>query len=191
MSLTINTNTAAVNAAFNLAKNNQSLHKSLNRLSSGKRITKPADDAGGLAVSMKLSSSITRSQAAISNIQNALSFTEVQDGVLQASARIVDRMAELKSLSTDVMKSSQDVGNYNTEFEACRCNYMPLRSKNSMVWVCLLLRLQWYSNHFWHYNAYRKYFHFRRRECWIGCQSTQSTVTRCINLQLHKSKPNR
>ena len=118
MSLTINTNTAAVNAAFNLAKNNQSLHKSLNRLSSGKRITKPADDAGGLAVSMKLSSSITRSQAAISNIQNALSFTEVQDGVLQASARIVDRMAELKSLSTDVMKSSQDVGNYNTEFEA-------------------------------------------------------------------------
>ena len=63
MSLTINTNTAAVNAAFNLAKNNQSLHKSLNRLSSGKRITKPADDAGGLAVSMKLSSSITRSQS--------------------------------------------------------------------------------------------------------------------------------
>ena len=118
MSLTINTNTSAVSAAFNLAKNNQNLQKSLNRLSSGKRITKPADDAGGLAVSMKLSSSITRSRAAISNIQNALSFAEVQDGVLQAGARIVDRMAELKTLSTDVMKSSQDIGNYNTEFEA-------------------------------------------------------------------------
>ena len=51
MSLTINTNTAAISAAFNLAKNNDMLNKSLNRLSSGKRITKPADDAGGLAIS--------------------------------------------------------------------------------------------------------------------------------------------
>ena len=50
MSLTINTNTAAISAAFNLAKNNDMLNKSLNRLSSGKRITKPSDDAGGLAM---------------------------------------------------------------------------------------------------------------------------------------------
>ena len=53
--------------------------------------------------------------------------SQKQDGVLQASARIVDRMAELKSLSTDVMKSSQDVGNYNTEFgglaDATTCPY--------------------------------------------------------------------
>lgn len=118
MSLTINTNTAAISAAFNLAKNNDMLNKSLNRLSSGKRITKPSDDAGGLAISMKLSSSIARSRAASSNIQNAQSFASVQDGVLQAAAKIVDRMAELKSYSEDVMKSSQDVDNYNTEFKA-------------------------------------------------------------------------
>jgi flagellin len=118
MSLTINTNTAAISAAFNLAKNNDMLNKSLNRLSSGKRITKPSDDAGGLAISMKLSSTIARSRAATSNIQNAQSFITVQDGVLQAAAKIVDRMAELKSFSDDVMKSSQDVGNYNTEFKA-------------------------------------------------------------------------
>ena len=48
MSLTINT-TQLLSAAFNLAKNNDMLNKSLNRLSSGKRITKPSDDAGGLA----------------------------------------------------------------------------------------------------------------------------------------------
>ena len=118
MSLTINTNTAAISAAFNLAKNNDMLNKSLNRLSSGKRITKPSDDAGGLAISMKLSSSIARSRAAKSNIQNAQSFSAVQDGVLQAAAKIVDRMAELKSYSVDVMKSSQDKGNYNTEFKS-------------------------------------------------------------------------
>ena len=118
MSLTINTNPAAIRAAFNLTENNKQLQKSLTRLSSGKRITKPADDAGGLAVSMKLTSSISRTKAAISNIQNSLSFGEVQDGALQAGARIVDRLAELKSLSLDVMKSDADVENYNTEFRA-------------------------------------------------------------------------
>jgi len=118
MSLTINTNTAAIQASFNLTKNNKNLQASLTRLSSGKRITRPADDAGGLAVSMKLTSSISRTKAAISNIQNSLSFGEVQDGALQAGARIVDRLAELKTLSLDVMKSSADVANYNTEFRA-------------------------------------------------------------------------
>jgi flagellin len=67
---------------------------------------------------MKLTSSINRTKAAISNIQNSLSFGEVQDGALQAGARIVDRLAELKSLSLDVMKSSADIANYNTEFRA-------------------------------------------------------------------------
>ncbi len=118
MSLTINTNPAAIRASFNLTENNKNLQASLTRLSSGKRITKPADDAGGLAVSMKLSSSISRTKAAISNIQNSLSFGEVQDGALQAGARIIDRLAELKSLSLDVMKSSADISNYNTEFRA-------------------------------------------------------------------------
>ena len=118
MSLTINTNPAAIRASFNLAKNNKNLQDSLTRLSSGKRITKPADDAGGLAVSMKLTASINRTRAAISNIQNSLSFGEVQDGALQAATRIVDRLAELKSLSLDVMKSSADISNYNTEFQA-------------------------------------------------------------------------
>jgi flagellin len=42
----------------------------------------------------------------------------VQDGALQAGARIVDRLAELKSLSLDVMKSDADIANYNTEFRA-------------------------------------------------------------------------
>ena len=118
MPLTINTNPSAIRAAQNLAKNNDNLNKSLTRLSSGMRITKPADDAGGLAVSMKLSASISRISASIANIQNAVSFGDVQDGALQSSARIVDRMAELKSLSLDVIKSSSDVANYNTEFKA-------------------------------------------------------------------------
>ena len=118
MGLTINTNPAAIRASFNLAKNHQQLQQSLTRLSSGKRIIKPADDAGGLAVSMKLNASISRMNASIANIQNAKSFGEVQDGALSSAAVIIDRMAELKSYSLDVLKSSTDIANYNTEFKA-------------------------------------------------------------------------
>ena len=47
MSLTINTNYAAVKAGFNLARNSNSLQESINRLSSGQRINRPSDDSGG------------------------------------------------------------------------------------------------------------------------------------------------
>jgi flagellin len=118
MALSILSNSAANSAAFSLNKNSAKLQQSLTRLSSGQKITTPADDAGGLAVSMKLTSAINRNRSVISNIQNALSFAEVQDGALTSAATIVNRMSELKSLSLDVIKSSSDRANYNTEFNA-------------------------------------------------------------------------
>ena len=117
MSLTINTNAAAVTASYNLSRNNAALQKSLSRLSSGKRIVETSDDAGGLAVSMKLNAQISRMQGVANNIQNAISYLDVQDGVMQGAASIVTRMAELKALSQDVLKNSSDIANYNTEFK--------------------------------------------------------------------------
>ena len=111
MSLTINTNAAAVTASYNLSRNNAALQKSLSRLSSGKRIVQTSDDAGGLAVSMKLNASISRMQGVSNNIQNAISYLDVQDGVMQGAASIVSRMAELKALSQDVLKNSSDIAN--------------------------------------------------------------------------------
>jgi len=118
MALSILSNTAANSAASSLNKNSAKLNQSLTRLSSGKKITAPADDAGGLAVSMKLTSAIGRNRSVIANIQNAISFGEVQDGALQSSATIINRMSELKSMSLDVIKSDADVANYNVEFQA-------------------------------------------------------------------------
>ena len=116
MPLTINTNMAASRAAFYLSKNNDNLQNSLNRLSSGKQITKSYDDAGGLAVSMKLEGSIDRLKGASNNISNAISFLQVQDGLLESAANIVSRMGELKGLYSDVLKSSSDQDTYNSEF---------------------------------------------------------------------------
>ena len=129
MVLSILSNTAATKAAFAMNSNNVQLNKSLNRLSSGKQIVTPADDAGGLAVSMKLGSSIARNKSIVANIQNAMSFGEVQDGALSSSAKIVDRMAELKALSLDVMKSTTDVENYNTEFKALQNQLLDLTTE--------------------------------------------------------------
>ena len=117
MPLNINTNAAASSASYHLSKNNAALQKSLTRLSSGSRITQPADDAGGLAVSMKLSGTINRLTGVEKNIDNAISFLQVQDGVLESAGKILDRMAELKALSQDVLKNSSDIANYNAEFQ--------------------------------------------------------------------------
>ena len=118
MSINISTNTAALRAGSYLAQNNTKLQRSFDRLASGKKLSSPIEDPGGLAVSMKLSASINRLAGAQNNVQNATSFLEVQDGMLDTVGRIIDRMSELKGLaSQDPMKSSQDRASYNNEFK--------------------------------------------------------------------------
>lgn len=116
MSVVINTNAAATSAAINFTASNSMLQKSLARLSSGSRIVNPSDDAGGLAVSMKMSAAIKRTQAVQSNIANAISYLQTQDGALKTAGKILDRMSELSTLYNDVTKGTTDKANYQTEF---------------------------------------------------------------------------
>jgi flagellin len=118
MSVVINTNYAATTASNNLAASNSSLQRSLNRLSSGSKIVSPSDDAGGLAVSMKLSAAAKRQGAVSNNVGNAVSFLQTQDGALKVSGKILDRMSELKTLYEDATKNTSDQANYDTEFKA-------------------------------------------------------------------------
>jgi flagellin len=118
MAVVINTNYAATVASNNLASSNAMLQRSLNRLSSGSKIVNPSDDAGGLAVSMKLSAAARRQGAVANNVGNAVSFLQTQDGALKVAGKILERMSELKTLNDDVTKSSSDKANYNTEFTA-------------------------------------------------------------------------
>jgi flagellin len=116
--ISVNTNTASSLAAFNLGSTNTQLQRSLQRLSSGSRISNATDDAGGMGVSMKLSAAIRRTEATQSNVNNAISFLQTQDGVLRNADRILVRLSELAQLSTDVTKSSTDRLLYQTEFSA-------------------------------------------------------------------------
>lgn len=118
MALNISTNTAAHRAGAQLSLNQSRLQRSFDRIASGKRISTPVEDPGSLAVSMKLQAAINRISGAQNNIKNAISFLEVQDGLLDAVGKIVDRMSELKGLATqDPMKSEQDRASYNNEFK--------------------------------------------------------------------------
>ena len=100
-----------------LGKNQQALQHSIKKLASGKRIISPNDDPGTLSVVMKLNAAVNRMAITRNNVQNGISFTEIQDGMLETVGRMVGRMAELKGMaSQDPMKSSQDVESYNNEF---------------------------------------------------------------------------
>jgi flagellin len=116
MSVTINSSASSRFAAHNLEKAQTQLQSSLSKLSSGKRIVGPYDDAAGEAVQLKLKSAVARYGQVKTNIQNAVSFLQVQDGVFQTATDVVSRMAELATMAGDTSKSSSDKALYNTEF---------------------------------------------------------------------------
>ncbi len=114
--MVIKTNISALTSARNLNENQNSLSRSLGRLSSGSKLVNPSDNAAGFAVSIRLDAQISRIQAAGDNIGNALSFSQTQDGYLKKVAKALDRMGELSMLALDETKSNTDRGLYNNEF---------------------------------------------------------------------------
>ena len=94
------------------------LAQSLQRLSSGSKITSPSDDSAGLAVSMKLNAQISRINAASNNVGNAISFSQTQDGYISKVNDALSRMSELSVLSQDVTKQDSDRALYQQEFAA-------------------------------------------------------------------------
>jgi flagellin len=115
--ISINVNPAASGAGLNLGKANDALQKSLSRLSSGRRIVNSSDDAGGLAVSMKMAAAQKRTEATAINLRNIQSYLDTQDGAFKVGDKVLSRMSELTTLARDVTKNPGDIENYNKEFE--------------------------------------------------------------------------
>lgn len=115
--MVINTNMEALQTANNLNASQTELSKSLSRLSSGSRIIKPSDDAAGLAVTSRLRAQIKRLDSALSNVVNAVSFTQTQDGFMKTMDKALRRMGELAMLAKDGTKSQSDLNLYQKEFQ--------------------------------------------------------------------------
>ena len=95
MSLRINSNIDAMNAYRNLSVTNSAMSKSLEKLSSGFRINRAADDAAGLAISVGMGSQISGLQVAGRNTQDGINVVQTADGALNESTAILQRMRDL------------------------------------------------------------------------------------------------
>jgi flagellin len=95
MSLTINQNLDAMNAYRNLSVTQGEMSKSLEKLSSGFRINRAADDAAGLAISEGLRSQIGGLKVAVRNTQDGVSVVQTAEGALSESTSILQRMRDL------------------------------------------------------------------------------------------------
>jgi flagellin len=108
MSLRINTNVEAFNAHRQLVSTNNTLSKSMERLSSGLRINRAADDAAGLAISEKLKAQTNGLAQAQRNGQDAVSLVQTAEGALNEVHSMLQRIRELAVQYTNGTNSASD-----------------------------------------------------------------------------------
>lgn len=118
MALRINTNVASINAQRNLNKSTNALNKSLERLSSGLRINRAADDAAGLAISESMKSDIRALEQSGRNAADGVSMVQLAEGALDEVSGILIRMRELAQQAGNETMGASERGYINTEFSA-------------------------------------------------------------------------
>jgi len=116
MGLSVNTNVAALNAARNLTSTQGALSKSLEKLSSGFRINRAADDAAGLAISEGMRSQIGGIKMGVRNAQDGISVVQTAEGALNETHSILQRMRDLSVQAANSGSLNADAkGNIQTE----------------------------------------------------------------------------
>jgi len=128
---TIGTNVGALNASFYLTVNNESLTRSIRKLSAGSRLADPTDDAAGVAVSGRMDANVKRLMAAVEGSQNMVSFAQTTDGFLSTIQQQLTRMSELAQRATNGAFGSADRANYNVEFQTLKSQIDSIASNAS------------------------------------------------------------
>jgi flagellin len=124
MSNRINTNLDAINAQRNLGITANSYSKSVEKLSSGLRINRAADDAAGLSISEQLRAQVKGTDQAVRNAQDGISMIQTGEGALNETHSILQRMRELTvqagndTMSTDDRAAiAAEIGTLTTEID--------------------------------------------------------------------------
>lgn len=115
MALTIHNNTAAMNAYRNLSQTQNNMNSSLEKLSSGFRINRAADDAAGLAISEGLRSQIGGLTVAARNAQDGISVVQTAEGALTEVHAILQRVRDLAVQGANDSNSAEARANIETE----------------------------------------------------------------------------
>ena len=116
MALTVRTNIASIRASNRLNSTQNSLTASLEKISSGLRINRAADDAAGLSVASRMESDNTSLKQAIRNANDGISLVQTAEGGLNEIYNILVRMRELSVQASNETYSSGDRSQINTEF---------------------------------------------------------------------------
>ncbi|MDP6979221.1 MAG: flagellin [Myxococcota bacterium] len=117
MGLRVNNNIASINAQRNLVNTTDRLAKSLQRLSSGLRITRAADDAAGLAISENFRAEVRSLGQSQRNANDAISLLQIAEGALNETSGILIRMRELAVQAANGTLGSSERTTINTEFQ--------------------------------------------------------------------------
>ncbi len=117
MGLRVNTNIASINAQRNLANTTARLSRSFERLSSGLRINRAADDAAGLAISEGFRAEIRSLEQAQRNSLDAISLVQIAEGALDESGQILIRMRELAIQASNGTLGTSERASLNLEFQ--------------------------------------------------------------------------
>jgi flagellin len=117
MPLIINTNISALNAQRQLVKSGDEMSQAMERLSSGKRINTAADDAAGMAISSRMTSSIRGLNQAVRNANDGISLIQTAGGALEESTNILQRMRELSIQSANGIYTDANRVSLNAEVE--------------------------------------------------------------------------
>ena len=120
MAIRIFNNTASLNAQRILGANNDRLAQSVERISSGIRINRAADDAAGLAISEGLRSDIRATRQAVRNANDGISVINITEGALNEQASILIRLRELASQASTGTVGSTERQTVQLEFDALR-----------------------------------------------------------------------
>jgi len=116
MASVINTNISSIIAQSNLTKTSDALQVNIERLSSGLRVNKAADDASGYAIANRMDSQIRGMAVATRNANDAISFSQTASGALSQISSNIQRMRELAVQATNGSNSSLDTAQLNLEF---------------------------------------------------------------------------
>lgn len=111
----INHNINALNTHRNMGLNNVAAGKSMEKLSSGLRINRAADDAAGLAISEKMRGQIRGLEQAQRNTQDGISFVQTAEGALNEVSAMLVRMKELRVQGENGTYTTSDTGNIDKE----------------------------------------------------------------------------
>jgi len=118
MGLRINTNVAALNTTRILNRSTQDLNKSLQRLSSGLRINRAADDAAGLAISDRMTSQVRGLNQAARNANDGISMLQTAEGAMDEISNALQRMRELAVQAATGTVNDTDKASLNDEYQA-------------------------------------------------------------------------